>query len=260
MLYEELGRWSQNPSQAKPFRIVPKQVDEWLGDSSLSPETKALVRKLLYPKSPFLLFADSALVIQRIPSPEERKRFLQVVFRQRAVLPKLQIRPDSDADTLVRYWGIRGRERQVRPLIESLRRSGGGEIDVAILLPAFARERLYSYQFDEDTRFRDCNWSALNFFLGAPDDRFSDPSFIDQVVAKDYTPVTGVRLFGDIVILRGSQSGAAVHVCNYIADDIVFTKNGGSRFKPWVLMRLQDVVNYYSLDDPVELTAFRLRN
>ena len=259
-LYQELGRWPQNPSHFKPFRIAPNQVDEWLGDSSLSPGTKALVRTLLYPGGPFLLFADSALVMRTLPLPEQRKRFLQVVYRQRAVLPKLQIQPDADVDGLVRYWGVRGREHRVRPLIESIRRSGGGEIDVAILLPPFARERLYSYQLDEEMRFMDCNWSTMNFFLNAPDDRFSDPSFINQVVTSDYMPVSGDRRFGDILILRNSRSGEAVHVCNFIADDIVFTKNGGSRFKPWVLMRLQDVVDYYSLNDPVELAAFRLKN
>lgn len=259
MLYQELGRWPQNPTQAKPFRIAPNRVDEWMGDNNLSPDTKALVRKLLYPKGPFLLFADASLVMERIHSPAERKKFLQVVYRQRAVLPKLQIRPDSDTDALVRYWGIRGREHRVRPLIESLKRSGGGEIDAALLLPTFASERLYSYQLDEDTNFRDCNWSTMNFFLNEPDDRFSDPSFISQVVAKDYEPVTGDRLFGDVIILRNSQSGEALHVCNFIADDIVFTKNGGSRFKPWVLMRLPDVVDYYSLNGPIELAAFRMK-
>jgi len=43
------------------------------------------------------------------------------------------------------------------------------------------------------------------------------------------------------------------------AGDIVFTKNGGNRFKPWVLMHLSDVVDYYSLNGQVQLTSFRLK-
>lgn len=257
-LYGTLAQWQQNP-QAKPFRIVPSQVDQWL-EGGLAPETKALVRKLLYPKDPFLLFSDSALVLRKIPSPEEQTRFLQIVYRQRAILPKLRIRPDSDTEALIRYWGAHGRESRVRPLIESIKRAGGGEIDVALLLPPFASGRLYSYQMDADTHFRDCTWSTMNFFLDSPDDRFFDPAFMQQVSDRDYKPAEGGRMFGDMIVLWDPDTRQARHSCNYIAGDIVFTKNGGSRFRPWVLMHLKDVVDYYSLNGPLQETAFRLKN
>jgi len=37
-----------------------------------------------------------------------------------------------------------------------------------------------------------------------------------------------------------------IHSCNYIADGIVFTRNGGSLEQPWMLTKLDAVVDYYS--------------
>jgi len=46
-------------------------------------------------------------------------------------------------------------------------------------------------------------------------------------------------------------------MCVYIAADIVYTKNGGHHFQPWILMKLDDVMVQYASDKPQQLRVFR---
>jgi len=42
-----------------------------------------------------------------------------------------------------------------------------------------------------------------------------------------------------------------------LADDVVFTKNGGEYMQPWVLMKIADMLAYYNATAPARLTVFR---
>jgi hypothetical protein len=258
-LYDKLAQWSQNESQFKPFRIQAAHVSEWMDKAGVSAETKDLVAKLLYPHGPFLLFADSPAAFKAAGSTDERKSMLQMMNRQESVLPKLLVKSTDNVDNLVAYWGAKDRENEVRPLIESVARSGGGEICIGMLLPPFARDRLFRYQDEGSPRFEDCLWTSVNFFENTASEAIQDSAAASQELAQRYEPVQSDYRFGDIVVLRAVRDGSVIHGCNYVADDIVFTKNGGNKFKPWVFMRLQDVVDYYSVNGPVQLAAFRLK-
>ena len=54
-----------------------------------------------------------------------------------------------------------------------------------------------------------------------------------------------------------SQSKSLIHMCVYLADDVVFTKNGGDYLQPWVLMKIPDLVKYYASKSPVRVTVHR---
>jgi len=45
----------------------------------------------------------------------------------------------------------------------------------------------------------------------------------------------------------------------YVADDIVFTKNGDSVLAPWVLMQLQDVESIYRRSPSTRIQGYRLK-
>ena len=49
---------------------------------------------------------------------------------------------------------------------------------------------------------------------------------------------------GDIVAFLDGE-GNLFHTVVYIADDLVFSKNGVSAMAPWTLMQLDDVKSYY---------------
>ena len=62
--------------------------------------------------------------------------------------------------------------------------------------------------------------------------------------------------FGDVILFRDAKA-ESVHMCVYIADDIVFTKNGAHYFQPWVLMRFADVVARYPSANASRTSLFR---
>jgi hypothetical protein len=50
------------------------------------------------------------------------------------------------------------------------------------------------------------------------------------------------------------------HACVYIADDVVFTKNGVNYHQPWVLMKLNDLLPRYASDRPMSIVVLRRRS
>jgi len=53
-----------------------------------------------------------------------------------------------------------------------------------------------------------------------------------------------------------SDSTTANSSLRYLADDVVFTKNGGEYMQPWVLMKIADMLAYYNATAPARLTGF----
>ena len=51
-----------------------------------------------------------------------------------------------------------------------------------------------------------------------------------------------------------------VHSSVYLADDIVFTKNGINFAQPWVTMRIKDMVGNFSALEPVKIAYFRRKD
>ena len=137
-------------------------------------------------------------------------------------------------------------------------------IDLAHLLPPFARKRIYTFQRpgkDPAGGQTDCHWTAFNFFNDPPDDRFFDPEHIQATIASAYEPVTGSEWrMGDIVALFDS-AGESIHSAVFIADDLVFTKNGAMGDQPWIYMRLGDMLAHYAIsypeDSPPTMVVFR---
>ena len=102
------------------------------------------------------------------------------------------------------------------------------------LLPPFARRRLYTYHpvTEEKSRYHlDCHWTALNFFSEQPDDRFGDVKEVSRALNGDYHRVSGNLRLGDVVVFMDQKK--PVHSAVYVADDVLFTKNGRGSSMPW---------------------------
>ena len=54
-----------------------------------------------------------------------------------------------------------------------------------------------------------------------------------------------------------SNRKTLVHSAVYLADDIVFTKNGNNLYQPWTLMRMADPLNVYSMSGPLNFAFYR---
>jgi hypothetical protein len=261
-IYAALAVFQENGPQNDSYRIHESGADQWLDPDLMSPSTLALVRPLLYRRGHYLLFSDQDIVLARISSADERLKFVKNLSRRSALLAQLRVAPGEDTETLARYWGRGRRSKDLEPLLTSLaRRPGGGAVDIVHLLPAFARALLYTYPVpseNPDATARDCHWTSLNFYNTTPDDRFLRLDAVRDTILRDYQPFAGEPALGDIVMLV-RPDGAGVHSCVYVADGIVFTKNGPSSAVPWLLSRLEDVTEFYALDGPLRPQLYRAK-
>jgi hypothetical protein len=134
-------------------------------------------------------------------------------------------------------------------MLDSLSRvPGGTSIDITHFLPSFARQRIYTYPFPSlagDFTKQDCHWTSLNFFNSTPDDRFTVPAYTKSVVESQFEVIQDAPRFGDMMVIFTGET-EIVHSAIYIADDIVFTKNGGMAVHPWMFMKLETMLERYS--------------
>lgn len=252
-LYAKLAACGGNPRQELPVAFNPRFVDERFENCSMSPEAIRMVRGMIYPRGSVLLFSDTQTALNRLNSEGDRIRLLKTISRKTALVGRLLVDPTTDLNVLMAYWGKGGRAKDLEPLLSSLARVPGGcAIDLVHLMGQFARQRVYTFPFpstDPLANREDCHWTALNFFQLTPDDSLTQPTRVMEVIDRDYYPLPGAPRFGDLVFLMKPNSEVA-HSCVYIAEQIVFTKNGASADQPWLLMSLPYLLDSYTAFQP----------
>ena len=263
-IYSVLAHFRENGPYYAAFGFDPDNLEKKISYSNLPEETVSLFKKMLYPQGDLLLFNDTFLVLATLPDSQSKMRFLKTVSRRSTFLAKIRVETDSDIDELVAYWGVGGRAKDLRPLLESLSRVPGGcRLDIVHLLPSFARKRIFTYPrvaTEKDALKVNCHWSSLNFFNDPPDATFLTPENVETAFANAYVPVSGSMQLGDVLLFRNPEK-SIVHSAVYVADDIVFTKNGEGTFQPWLLMKLEDLTPLYSnLRGQVTVSAYRRKD
>jgi hypothetical protein len=259
-IYGVLAQDERNPEQAHPYWFPSDSVEQWFAQSGLSDQTLARFKRMLYPRGSLTLFSDAAVLMLSLASREEKIALARTLSRTPTVFVKLRIGKDTDTDKLVEYWGQGGRRNDVEPLFELVHRIGADEdLDVIHLLPPFARRRVYTYPSQAVADQQHCYWTALNFWNDQPEDRFSDLQYVGRAIGEGYVRVFGERRLGDLMVVM-NRAGQAIHACVFVADDVVFTKNGPGTYCPWTLMRLTDVQALYGHEGEPEVQTYRPRS
>jgi hypothetical protein len=248
-IYIQLAKTPLNYRQENAYRHYAPSVDAWLGRRLVSPRTLSLVEPLVYSYGGFLYFSDIDLVRQEIDGPE-LQRLAKGLLRESTLLVRLRVNDVSQVDAAAEYWGRGGRRTDIRPLLESIAVAGQGQsIDISHLLPPMARQYLYRYprislkDFDKPS-FANCFWTALNFFNEKPDDLLLDPPVAIERLKRDYYIVQDQFQFGDIAAFAGADGGY-FHAAVYLADGLVFGKNGTSPLAPWTIVPIDRLKGYY---------------
>lgn len=263
-LYAELGHYLSNELIHFPFCFPGDAFETRFDKSKISDATYSLLKQMLYPRGDAQCFSDLQPLLHQVPDENERLQLVKALSHQSALLGGIHVWPDTDIDTLVGYWGWPQGVRLInmRPLLESLkRRPTGGSASILYFLPPFARQRLYSYplpsQLGDPTM--DCHWSTMNFFNETPDNRFSDPGYTVAYLKTNYYQIAKPIAYGDRIFLL-DKNGNAIHSAVFLAEDIVFTKNGNNFAQPWMLMRLKNLVAEYTTDIPPGMAVYRDRH
>jgi hypothetical protein len=234
-------------------------LDDWLQAGEVPSEVVARVRSLLWKRGNAVLFSDYNVVADTINSPAVKLALLTQLSRKASLVVRLAIPGEDEIEPLVGYWGFGGRSEKVGPLLHAMARSGGERLDIANLLPVFARQRLY--RFPDPLPGSDlgpgCHWSAFNFFnMGRPDEGLHTPEGVEKVLRENYVSATGEPRFGDIILLT-LPDGSSIHSAVYIAGNIVFTKNGPSLATPFVFSTIEDMLAFYPSSQKITLNYYR---
>jgi hypothetical protein len=259
-LYRFLGKFPTNRAAANAFRFCGT-ADEWLAGSDVRPETRDLIRALSYRNGRFAFFADLGLVSPTLRSPAEKISLIKALSHESTLMMRLRVTDKSEVDSLVAYWGRGGRAKDVRPILESVAELAGAHtVAVPYLLPPFVRSRIYTYPSvadEPDASHRDCHWTALNFFNDPPDDRLMDRAYASKVISSPeyYVIYSGYQL-GDLVIYKTGMD-EVIHSAVYIADGVLFTKNGSRPSNPWMFIRMEDMKDFYPSDKPLTVQVLR---
>jgi hypothetical protein len=246
-----------------PYIFPGNVIDSIYNDSRVNPEDLALLKQLTYLNGGVHQLSDYQFLLMKIPTVERRVALARSMSRQSAVLAGLVIKPDTDIDKLATYWGSLPNVRftDIRPMMEALKAlPEGGNLGLLYLMPKFARDRLYTFPLPPQPGepVMDCHWSTFNFCNDTPDNRFNDPNFAVQYIQKNYYQISAPGICGDILLLMNDKNEVK-HSAVYLADDIVFTKNGNNYRQPWMFMRIPDLLATYPNNPPMRAVYMRAK-
>ena len=264
-IYRELAMSAKNSRQRDAYRYFGTSSDVWLGGAPITPRTRQLVEPLIYRIGDFVYFADIDLVRPEISDPAELQRLAKRLFREATMMVRLRLEP-AQLDAAVEYWGRGGRRTDIRPLLESIvTGEQDHSIDIGHLLPTLARNHLYRYpqvtlgDLDKPG-FVNCFWTALNFFSAEPDDRYLDSNYAIERLKRDYFIVHDQFQLGDVAAFVDPEGGI-YHAAVYLADGLVFGKNGTSPLSPWTIVPIDRLKGYYPEHaDHWEVVFYRRKN
>ena len=205
--------------------------------------------------------SDYELLLQKIPTIERRVAMAKALSRQHAVFAALAVNADTDIDKIAAYWGNIPNVRfvDIRPLLEALKAlPEGGNLSLFYLLPKFARDRLYTYPLPPHPGdpILDCHWTTFNFSNETPDNRFNDPTYAVQYISQNYYQISAPSMYGDVLLLMNDKNEIK-HSAMFLADDLVFTKNGNNYRQPWMLMHIPDLLATYPANPPMHAVYIR---
>ncbi len=248
-LYAALYGLNVNVYLDYPYIFTQDSLNAICADPRLDPDDVALLKKLVYPEQDAMHLSDFNLLMNRIPTRERRVAMTQSLSQQTAALARLCIRPDTDIDKIVSYWGHipNVRFEDIRPLLEALKGlPNGGTISLMYFLPPFARERLYTFPVPEaaDPAVKDCHWTTFNFTSLKPDNNFTNAGYILQYIKNNYYQISTPSVYGDIVLFM-NEKAEIKHSAIYLAADLYFTKYGNNNSQPWMIVRMSDMQAEY---------------
>jgi hypothetical protein len=262
-IYPELAKSELNEFQQNPVFIQSGSVEEWLRGTELRDELKQKISSLTYKRGEALVFSDPSVVLNYVRDDKEARYFFKVITRTRAIMARLELKKGAEAKAAIDYWTGHGRLTETAPILQSIIETEGlADLPLSRLLPPLPRQMLYTFPPPEaalEGRLPDCHWTTLNFFNYRPKEYYRDTRLAANRVLQTYAKVDPPYEFGDLLMFMDQTTGEAFHSCVYIAEEIVFTKNGENAVQPWVLSKISDVQRIYSTAQNGVVQAFRVK-
>lgn len=262
-IYPVLAKSPANEYHADPVLMTTETVEEWFRSSKLRPELVDKIKRMAWRRGECLAFSDLSAIMNHAQSDSEARLIFKAFTRTRSLMIQMELDKTTELAPLLDYWtiGIGLRRKDIEPIMQSIIDVEGVErLGLSHVLPALVRKLLYTYPGVEYSRhglLPDCHWTSLNFFNYEPHEYLLDARLATSSVLEKFEPVEAPFRYGDILFFLDSDKGDAFHSCVYLADDMVFTKNGRNMLSPWVIMKIQDVQKIYIHDRNGRIQGYR---
>jgi hypothetical protein len=257
-LYPQIGKHKENPNFAEPFYFPDSNVDEWLVETNIDDEIKQKFKSLIYYRNNICLISDTHLLIPEKGFSDLPAKLTAILFRTKATTLKLVIKEGQDISKLIDYWSYPNNKNRVEKILTTASNTkGGAKVDILYLLPKIPQGdlNLYIRRKELDDRRRDCHWATFNFFNEKEDLRINTKSSLpifDYLRETEISDPSKLK-FGDIILFFNRSTDSIIHSCTYIADNIVYTKNGTNPDRPFLFTSLETVKNIYKLSNNFEI-------
>lgn len=265
-IYSELGKQPINEYCADPVLITGTSVQEWYRTSKLRKELIDKIEMLSYKRGETTAFSDIPVLLNYAQSDSEARSIFKACTRTRSLMVRLKIDDTTDIPGLMSYWsfGVGIRRKDIEPLMRSIADSGTlHDLGISHILPALPRKLLYTYpglDMAKNGLLPDCHWTSLNFYNFDAHQYLLDSRLATSQVLENFVPVDVPYQFGDILFFLDNQTGDAFHSCVYLADTLVYTKNGRNVLSPWIIMPLDDVKKVYLFRGNGRVQGFRRKD
>lgn len=244
-------------------------IDEWFDAGSLPETVRQAMLRLVYPAGNRVMLSDFGALYHLLATKPEQLAALRAALRVPAVVVLLEKPAPAEVPALAAYWRP-GRHKSVAALLEAFAASGEDNryLDIIHLLSPIEREFLNTYFTPTGPSLTpSCFWTAFNFGEEKPDDRYlvlpgmwsEHESLAWRELTASFDAIPAPGRLGDIIGYRRKDAPAVVHVAVFIADGLVYTKNGATFSKPWHISRLEDLDELYLGGPDMERVYFRRR-
>lgn len=218
-------------------------------NGKVSEEALDLVKRMTFKRRNVLSLMDRSYILRQLETDEEKERFLRATFATRGLIVSLVLDGTTPLEPVIDYWSADGWNREFDSTLRGVLSTTGVErIDLVQILPPVPRRYLYGFTNLRDVvpnNTPDCFWASVQFFHRKASPRLLDSMACQQHLEGQFEPLEGERRFGDLVCMFNESDGSFLHSYIHIADDIVFTKNGASFARPFVLTRRSDMLSVY---------------
>jgi hypothetical protein len=263
IVYGMLAQHPGNEFHQYPIFFLTPTVAEWAEGSGLPDHIVEALHHYAYYRGNALAFSDAPVLMRLARSDAEARMIARKLTRIQTVFARLEVDSSTDMATVLNYWsmGLGLRRKELEPLLTAVSNTQGiHHLDLLHLLPPLSRKFLYSYPGPDLAmmgRLPDCHWATLNFFNAVSEQHYLDQRLATTAILENFDRVNPPYHFGDILMFVTSDD-VARHSCNYVADDLVYTKNGSSLMQPFMLMHLGDLGKLYEMDSQkLQIVGFR---
>jgi hypothetical protein len=263
VIYPVLAKNPTNDYHTDPVLMTTDTVEEWYRTSKLRPELIEKIKQMSYHRGGALAFSDLGALMNYAKSDSEARYIFKAFTRTRSLMVQLELEDMTDLAPLLDYWtiGVGIRRKDIEPIMQSIMDTHGVDaLGLTHILPALPRKLLYTYPGEELSRhgmLPDCHWTSLNFYNYEPHEYLLNSQLATSSVLEKFKPIKAPYRYGDILFFIDNENGDAFHSCVFLADDIVYTKNGRNPLSPWVLMKISEVEKVYLFGRNGQIQGYR---